>query len=281
MAIKQPKSRKQSSRKRKTERSGKETNNKKAKHDINISKLPTPYPDTTDVQTLSSPLRTSGFNCDISAQGFIDHSTIDFKNASFINTLPVITTTLKPAGNSERVWRPWLPIASDVKRCRTFQPQATQQQNSLKAVLNCASYLNKPILNSNYKKVPYPHVTTTQGRGTSSSTLELPEYHKHQLYSDNPWLYLNQLNKQTGRNSAVQVSTGFELFKHPVKLMWPKSKAYDYMYREGQQLLDAFPVQAAISLYDDGDSNQDQINIFEENMHTVPSQNVSVKAAQG
>ena len=61
--------------------------------------------------------------------------------------------------------------------------------------------------------------------------------------------------------------------------MWPKSKAYDYMFREGQQLLDAFPVQAAISLYDDGDSNQDQINLFEEN--TVPSQNVSVKAAQG
>uniref|UniRef100_H2YR42 Protein ripply n=1 Tax=Ciona savignyi TaxID=51511 RepID=H2YR42_CIOSA len=57
-------------------------------------------------------------------------------------------------------------------------------------------------------------------------------------------------------SAAVQVSTGFEHFKHPVKLMWPRSKAHDYFYAEGQKLLDGFPVQATIGLYDDTDSEQ-------------------------
>ncbi|KAI5085129.1 protein ripply1, partial [Silurus meridionalis] len=41
------------------------------------------------------------------------------------------------------------------------------------------------------------------------------------------------------------------------RLFWPKSKSYDYLYRDGEALLKNFPVQATICFYDESDSEED------------------------
>ncbi|NXI35260.1 RIPP1 protein, partial [Galbula dea] len=43
-------------------------------------------------------------------------------------------------------------------------------------------------------------------------------------------------------------------FHHPVRLLWPKSKSFDYLYGVGMKLLENFPVQATLCLYEDSDS---------------------------
>ncbi|XP_005285765.2 protein ripply1 [Chrysemys picta bellii] len=48
------------------------------------------------------------------------------------------------------------------------------------------------------------------------------------------------------------------LFRHPVRLFWPRSKSFDYLYSEGEKLLENFPVQATISLYEDSDSEEEE-----------------------
>ncbi|XP_075197613.1 protein ripply2 [Anomaloglossus baeobatrachus] len=44
-------------------------------------------------------------------------------------------------------------------------------------------------------------------------------------------------------------------FQHPVKLFWPKSKCYDFLYQEAEELLRNFPVQATIAFYQESDSS--------------------------
>ncbi|CAL8265560.1 unnamed protein product [Merluccius merluccius] len=46
-------------------------------------------------------------------------------------------------------------------------------------------------------------------------------------------------------------------FQHPVRLFWPKSKSFDYLYSDGEVLLRNFPIQATISFYDESDSDDD------------------------
>ncbi|CAL8363393.1 unnamed protein product [Lota lota] len=46
-------------------------------------------------------------------------------------------------------------------------------------------------------------------------------------------------------------------FQHPVRLFWPKSKSFDYLYSDGEALLRNFPIQATISFYDESDSDED------------------------
>ncbi|XP_003258337.3 protein ripply2 [Nomascus leucogenys] len=46
-------------------------------------------------------------------------------------------------------------------------------------------------------------------------------------------------------------------FRHPVRLFWPKSKCYDYLYQEAEALLKNFPIQATISFYEDSDSEDE------------------------
>ncbi|KAG7260196.1 hypothetical protein CRUP_015347 [Coryphaenoides rupestris] len=46
-------------------------------------------------------------------------------------------------------------------------------------------------------------------------------------------------------------------FQHPVRLYWPKSKSFDYLYSDGEALLRNFPIQATISFYDESDSEDD------------------------
>ncbi|XP_003801345.2 protein ripply2 [Otolemur garnettii] len=44
---------------------------------------------------------------------------------------------------------------------------------------------------------------------------------------------------------------------HPVRLFWPKSKCYDYLYQEAEALLKNFPIQATISFYEDSGSEDE------------------------
>ncbi|CAI5683931.1 protein ripply2 [Oreochromis niloticus] len=44
---------------------------------------------------------------------------------------------------------------------------------------------------------------------------------------------------------------------HPVKLYWPKSRCFDYLYRDAEILLRNYPVQAAICTYEDSSSDED------------------------
>ncbi|XP_034540006.1 protein ripply1-like [Notolabrus celidotus] len=48
-----------------------------------------------------------------------------------------------------------------------------------------------------------------------------------------------------------------QAFQHPVRLFWPKSKSFDYLYSDGEALLRNFPVQATISFYEETDSEDE------------------------
>ncbi|XP_016045071.1 protein ripply2 [Erinaceus europaeus] len=54
-------------------------------------------------------------------------------------------------------------------------------------------------------------------------------------------------------------------YRHPVRLFWPKSKCYDYLYQEAEALLKNFPIQATISFYEDSDSEDEIEELTFEN----------------
>ncbi|KAG7239679.1 hypothetical protein INR49_028615, partial [Caranx melampygus] len=51
---------------------------------------------------------------------------------------------------------------------------------------------------------------------------------------------------------------------HPVKLYWPKSRCFDYLYQDAEMLLRNYPVQATICPYDDCSSDEDSDDEEEE-----------------
>ncbi|NWY50461.1 RIPP1 protein, partial [Chionis minor] len=53
-------------------------------------------------------------------------------------------------------------------------------------------------------------------------------------------------------------------FHHPVRLLWPKSKSFDYLYGIGERLLEMFPVQATLCLYEDSGSEEEDEEEEEE-----------------
>ncbi|KFP97572.1 Protein ripply1, partial [Leptosomus discolor] len=53
-------------------------------------------------------------------------------------------------------------------------------------------------------------------------------------------------------------------FHHPVRLLWPKSKSFDYLYDVGEKLLQNFPVQATLCLYEDSGSEEEEDDEDEE-----------------
>ncbi|XP_057616693.1 protein ripply1 [Chionomys nivalis] len=57
--------------------------------------------------------------------------------------------------------------------------------------------------------------------------------------------------------TAAEVTKAESGFRHPVRLFWPKSRSFDYLYSAGEMLLQNFPVQATINLYEDSDSEED------------------------
>nr|XP_008271066.1 protein ripply1 [Oryctolagus cuniculus] len=58
--------------------------------------------------------------------------------------------------------------------------------------------------------------------------------------------------------TAAEVTKADSGFHHPVRLYWPKSRSFDYLYSAGEILLQHFPVQATINLYEDSDSEEEE-----------------------
>ncbi|XP_006890004.1 PREDICTED: protein ripply1 [Elephantulus edwardii] len=81
-----------------------------------------------------------------------------------------------------------------------------------------------------------------------------------------PWLSTNDLPRQvrkvmeldTNGTTAGQVLKANSKFSHPVRLFWPKSRSFDYLYQDGEILLQNFPVQATINVYEDSDSEEEE-----------------------
>lgn len=48
------------------------------------------------------------------------------------------------------------------------------------------------------------------------------------------------------------------------RLFWPKSRSFDYLYSDGEILLQNFPVQATINLYEDSASEEEEDKEEEE-----------------
>uniref|UniRef100_A0A2K6T0E8 Ripply transcriptional repressor 1 n=1 Tax=Saimiri boliviensis boliviensis TaxID=39432 RepID=A0A2K6T0E8_SAIBB len=48
------------------------------------------------------------------------------------------------------------------------------------------------------------------------------------------------------------------------RLFWPKSYSFDYLYSAGETLLQNFPIQATINLYEDSDSEDEEEDEEEE-----------------
>ncbi|XP_051959623.1 protein ripply1-like [Xyrauchen texanus] len=53
-------------------------------------------------------------------------------------------------------------------------------------------------------------------------------------------------------------------FQHPVRLYWPRSKSFDYLFSDGEALLRNFPVQATINFYEESDSEEEEDSCDED-----------------
>ncbi|XP_062407562.1 protein ripply2-like [Sardina pilchardus] len=56
-------------------------------------------------------------------------------------------------------------------------------------------------------------------------------------------------------------------FVHPVKLFWPRSRCYDYLYQDAEALLRNYPVQATVCLYADSSDEEDSDEEDEKEMN--------------
>ncbi|XP_005404764.1 PREDICTED: protein ripply1 [Chinchilla lanigera] len=61
-----------------------------------------------------------------------------------------------------------------------------------------------------------------------------------------------------GGRVAGRATKAASEFHHPVRLFWPRSCSFDYLYSAGEILLQSFPVQATINLYEDSDSEEEE-----------------------
>ncbi|XP_015714490.1 protein ripply2 isoform X2 [Coturnix japonica] len=68
----------------------------------------------------------------------------------------------------------------------------------------------------------------------------------------------NEPGEALNPRRVVEASGKLAQYAHPVRLFWPKSRCYDYLYQEAEALLKNFPVQATISFYEDSDSEEDE-----------------------
>ncbi|CAM5131838.1 unnamed protein product [Natator depressus] len=88
-----------------------------------------------------------------------------------------------------------------------------------------------------------------------------------------PWIPAqSDAERQLRRNQSVlyspcgmsEASGKLTQYTHPVRLFWPKSRCYDYLYQEAEALLKNFPVQATISFYEDSDSEDDNVEMEQD-----------------
>uniref|UniRef100_A0A8C4TYT1 Ripply transcriptional repressor 1 n=1 Tax=Falco tinnunculus TaxID=100819 RepID=A0A8C4TYT1_FALTI len=57
----------------------------------------------------------------------------------------------------------------------------------------------------------------------------------------------------------------------PRRLLWPKSKCFDYLYGVGKKLLENFPVQATLCLYEDSEDSEEDSDSEEPPRHLPAS----------
>uniref|UniRef100_A0A8C4JBC4 Ripply transcriptional repressor 1 n=1 Tax=Dromaius novaehollandiae TaxID=8790 RepID=A0A8C4JBC4_DRONO len=81
------------------------------------------------------------------------------------------------------------------------------------------------------------------------------------------------------RRSADTLGAGGRL--SPRRLLWPRSKSFDYLYSVGERLLHSFPVQATLCLYDDSDSEEEEDEEEEEEEAVPPREPGSPRRAPG
>ncbi|KAA0720857.1 Protein ripply2 [Triplophysa tibetana] len=86
-----------------------------------------------------------------------------------------------------------------------------------------------------------------------------------------PWTRQARHGRKTATLSPYEKTTSTDkhcnisVMTHPVKLFWPKSQCFDYLYRDAEILLKNYPVQATICLYEDSDSeDEDDLDSDEE-----------------
>ncbi|KAK9975499.1 hypothetical protein ABG768_020755 [Culter alburnus] len=85
-----------------------------------------------------------------------------------------------------------------------------------------------------------------------------------------PWVSKPSHGRRTAalkpyeRPSADQQHFKVSTITHPVKLFWPKSQCFDYLYQDAEILLRNYPVQATICLYEDSDTDDDDDDEDEE-----------------
>ncbi|NXG72166.1 RIPP1 protein, partial [Baryphthengus martii] len=105
-----------------------------------------------------------------------------------------------------------------------------------------------------------------------------------------PWL--PQAEERTGRQreqtdiARTREAAGdggpdkaLTFFHHPVRLLWPKSKSFDYLYGVGEKLLENFPVQATLYLYEDSSSEEEEEDEEEEEEEEVEKEEAGYTAA--
>ncbi|XP_078279459.1 protein ripply2.1-like [Rhinoraja longicauda] len=68
---------------------------------------------------------------------------------------------------------------------------------------------------------------------------------------------MENLNFSTDQSQQMPTEDKEPAIRHPVKLFWPKSKCFDYLYEDAAYLLANFPVQATISFYQESDSESE------------------------
>ncbi|NXE51974.1 RIPP2 protein, partial [Casuarius casuarius] len=109
-----------------------------------------------------------------------------------------------------------------------------------------------------------PTLTAARANGPALTVLPLP---RRSAPFWRPWVPAQgEAGRRpgTGTGPAVahtcglaEASRKLAQYTHPVRLFWPKSRCYDYLYQEAEALLKNFPVQATISFYEDSDSEEE------------------------
>ncbi|KAJ8290871.1 hypothetical protein GJAV_G00018640 [Gymnothorax javanicus] len=84
------------------------------------------------------------------------------------------------------------------------------------------------------------------------------EKSRRSLHFWRPWTHTARKSDRTMSNKPdlkTDKHSKCDRTSHPVKLFWPKSKCYDYLYQDAETLLRNYPVQAAICFYEDSSDN--------------------------
>ncbi|XP_048192605.1 protein ripply1 [Perognathus longimembris pacificus] len=105
-----------------------------------------------------------------------------------------------------------------------------------------------------------------------------------------PWLSsTNDLSRQVSTlvgwaahgTTADEATKANAEFHHPVRLFWPKSRSFDYLYSAGEILLHNFPAQATINLYEDSNSEEEEEEDDEEEDDEEEREEANEKRREG